>query len=97
MEEEQKKQLERQMEEACLKLEMEMEHAAHEHQAMLLRQGIYLVQDVKLHIYDLIDECCTVRLKSPNNARSLRSTQVEVAKWALLVSRTKMSLIWSHG
>ena len=40
MEEEQKKQLERQMEEACLKLEMEMEHAAHEHQAMLLRQGI---------------------------------------------------------
>ena len=39
MEEEQKKQLDRQMEEACLKVEMEMETAAHEYQAMLLRQG----------------------------------------------------------
>ena len=39
MEEEQRKQLERQMEEACLKVEMEMEQAAHEYQAMLLRQG----------------------------------------------------------
>ncbi len=39
MEEEQRKQLAQQMEEACLKLEMEMEAAAHEYQAMLLRQG----------------------------------------------------------
>ena len=39
MEDEQRKQLGRQMEEACLKVEMEMEQAAHEYQAMLLRQG----------------------------------------------------------
>ena len=39
MEEEQRKQLDRQIEEACLKVEMEMEQAAHEYQAMLLRQG----------------------------------------------------------
>jgi len=45
MEEEQKKQLERQMEEACMKLEMEMESAAHEHQAMLLRQDLMRRQE----------------------------------------------------